>query len=111
VTSNKMDYDYAAKKALGTGNVVVVQKDRTVWADQGIYDQNSELVTLQGNVRMKNAGKEEIKEMSDAQTVTVSLENDFIDIVAKPGGKVTMVFEVPEDEAPSSTTKNNPPKK
>jgi hypothetical protein len=46
---------------------------------------------------MKNTGKEEVKELKDAETVTVSLENDWIDIMAKPHGKVEVTFEVQDD--------------
>ncbi|HEY3379367.1 MAG TPA: hypothetical protein VGL77_17960, partial [Armatimonadota bacterium] len=73
------------------------QKDRTIWADQGTYAQTDDLVVLRGNVRMKNTGKEEVKELKDAETVTVSLENDWIDIMAKPHGKVEVTFEVQDD--------------
>lgn len=106
-TCEKLSYDYANKTALATGNVMVVQKERTIWADQGTYDQKQELIALKGNVRMKNAGKEEVKEMKDADIVTVSLDKDWIDITAKPGSKVEFVFEVPEEDntTPKDTKK------
>lgn len=104
LTCDKLSYDYAGKMGHATSNVVIVQRERTVWADEGTYDQNMELVTLKGNVRMKNAGSEEVKEMHDADTVTVSLENDWIDIVAKPGGTVSLDLEV-QDEPQKPTKK------
>jgi lipopolysaccharide assembly outer membrane protein LptD (OstA) len=97
-TCDKLSYNYAEKTAEARGNVVVVQKQRTVWADTAVYEQKLELITLRGNVRLKNQGEEEIKAMRDADTVTVSLENDWIDIKAKPGGFVTFDLEVAEEE-------------
>ncbi len=83
---------------------MIVQKARTVWADEATYDQALELVTLHGNVRMKNTGKEELKDMHDAETVTVSLNNDWVDILAKKGGTVSMDLEVKDQEEPLPTT-------
>ncbi|MHB9130659.1 MAG: hypothetical protein ACYDBB_06165 [Armatimonadota bacterium] len=97
-TCDKLTYDYGKKTAKATGNVVVVQKTRTVWAEQAIYDQKAELITLTGNVRMKNTGEDELKEMRDGDIVTVSLENDWIEILAKPGGKVIWDLDVKEKE-------------
>jgi len=98
VTSNSLSYDYGNKVAQARGSVVVVQKNRTLWADEGAYDQKAELITLKGNVKMKNTGDEELREMKNAQTVTVSLENDWIDIVAPQGGLVEFILEVKDEE-------------
>jgi lipopolysaccharide assembly outer membrane protein LptD (OstA) len=97
VTSNTLGYDYGKKLALAKGNIMVVQKNRTLWANEGTYDQNAELITLSGNVRMKNAGEEELKEMKNANTVTVSLQDDWIDIVAKEGEKVEFILDVKDE--------------
>jgi lipopolysaccharide export system protein LptA len=101
ITCNAMSYDYANKRSNARGNVIVIQKRRTVWADKGIYDQAQELITLTGNVRLKNAGDEELKELKDADTVTVTLENDWVDIVAKPDGVINMFFDVKDDQQPA----------
>ncbi len=98
VTCDAMSYDYAGKRSQAKGSVVVVQKHRTLWADEGVYDQKVELITLRGNVRMLNTGEEELKEMKDADTVTISLEDDWIDIVAKEGGLVELTFDVKDDD-------------
>ncbi|HOF88719.1 MAG TPA: OstA-like protein [Armatimonadota bacterium] len=98
LTSDTLSYDYANKLGAAKGNVVVVQKHRTVWADEGYYDQNLEKILLKGNVRLKNTGEEELKELKDADTVTVSLEDDWIDIQAKPGGVVIMDLDVKDDD-------------
>jgi len=98
ITSNSLGYDYGKKLALAKGNVVVVQKNRTIWADEGTYDQNAELITLTGNVRMKNAGEEELKEMTNAQTVTASLQDDWVHVEAKEGEKVEFILDVKDEE-------------
>lgn len=108
-TSDKLSYDYGNKRAIATGNVTVVQKERTIWADQGVYDQKLELITLRGNVRLKNTGDDELKELYDAETVTISLETDWIDIVAKQDGFVTIELEVSDEEEPVAQPKTEVP--
>lgn len=105
VTADSMSYDYALKRSLARGNVVVTQKLRTVWANEAVYDKQAELIKLTGNVRMKNAGDEELKEMKDAETVTMSLENDWIEILAKKDGFVDMYFDVKDDDAKADAGK------
>jgi lipopolysaccharide export system protein LptA len=97
LTTDKLHYDGKLKKATATGNVVIVQKARTVWADKAEYFQDVDKVVLSGNVRMKNTGEEEVKSMDNADTVTVLLHNDWVDILAKPGTKITMTLEVNDD--------------
>ena len=104
LTCETMSYDYAQKRSVAKDHVVVVQKQRTVWADEGVYDQKLELITLRGHVRLQNTGEEELKELKDADTVTVSLENDWIDIVAAPNGLIEMNFDV-KDEQPAGGAK------
>lgn len=104
ITCEKLSYYYAAKRGEATGKVMIVQKQRTVWADQATYEQATELVTLRGNVRMRNTGADEVKEMKDAETVTVSLENDWIDIVAKKGQRIELIIEVQDDDEGTQPT-------
>jgi lipopolysaccharide export system protein LptA len=101
-TCDRLTYDYATKHGVATGHVVVVQEERTLWADEGIYDQRAELITLKGNVRLRNSGEDELKELTNADTVTISLENDWIDIVAREGQLVELVLDVKDaDEHPA----------
>lgn len=104
LTCNHLRYNYSAKHANASGNVMIVQKARTVWANDATYDQNLELVTLTGNVHLKNTGEEEMKDLSNAETVTVSLRDDWIDIAAKKGEQLTMDFLVKDDDKPGSTS-------
>jgi len=101
ITSDNLSYDYGNKVAQARKNVVVVQKNRTLWADEGTYDQKAELVTLKGHVKMKNTGDEELKEMKNAEIVTVSLENDWIDIVAPKGELLEFFLEYQENDPPA----------
>lgn len=107
LTCEKLSYFYSAKNGVAKGNVMIVQKARTVWADEATYDQNLELVTMKGNIRMKNTGDEELKNMSNAETVTVSLQNDWVDMLAKKGSRVMMEFDVQDEEPkqPAAGTK------
>jgi lipopolysaccharide assembly outer membrane protein LptD (OstA) len=101
VTCETMHYDYGKKTAQAKGSVVVVQKNRTVWADQGVYEQKAELITLSGNIRIKNTGEEEIKSMKNADKMTVSLNDDWVDVTAKPGDYVEWTLEYQDEEAPA----------
>lgn len=105
ITSDALSYDYGKKVAHGRGSVVVVQKNRTVWADDAVYEQKTDLVTMTGNIRMKNTGDEEVKEMKNADKVTVSLQDDWVDINAKPDEKVEYIIEVQDDQTPAEPAK------
>lgn len=107
ITSDKLSYDYAGKVALATGNVVLKQdaKGRTVWADEARYEQKDEMVYLRGHVRMKNTGDGELQDVTNADTVTVSLANDWIDAQAKDGEEIEMILNVPKDDAPATGAK------
>ncbi len=111
-TCEHLLYNYSTKRAKATGHVVILQKARTVWADEADYDQNLELVTLTGNVHMKNTGQEELKDLSDAETVTISLQNDWVDMVPKKGKQLVFDFLVQDEDqntAPASGAKAPPP--
>lgn len=97
-TCDHLLYYYSTKRAHAYGHVVIVQKARTVWANEATYDQSLELVTLAGNVHMKNTGEEELKDLSNAETVTISLQTDWVDIAAKQGEQLRMEFIVKDDE-------------
>ncbi len=98
-TCKSLSYDYAAKRALAKSDVVITQPEqkRTVWADEGIYEQESELITLRGNVKMKNEGEGEIRDLSNAETVSVSLKTDWMEIVGKDNGNIELNLEVKDE--------------
>jgi len=94
VTCNSLSYDYGKKLGHARGSVVVQQKNRTLWADSGLYDQGARLITMSGNIRMQNQGEEAVKSMKNADKLTVSLQEDWVDIVAKQGERVEFQLEV-----------------
>jgi lipopolysaccharide export system protein LptA len=108
LTADSLSYNYADKLGKATGNVVVVQKARTIWADEGIYDEQVEKILLRGNVRLKNAGDEELKELKDADSITVSLKDDWYVIEAKPDGVVTILLDVKDKDAKKDEKKPEP---
>jgi len=100
ITSDSLNYDYGNKVAQAHGNVVVVQKSRTLWANEGTYDQQAKLITLKGNVHGTNTGEEELKQMKNAELVTVSLENDWIDMTAPKDQLLEFDLEYQDTENP-----------
>ena len=103
ITCDSLSYDANAHKALAKDNVVVKQKNRTLWAEQGIYDESADLVVLTGNVRIKNEGEGEVKSFENADKVSVSVAgtDEWIDAVAKPGERIKMVLEVQNNATPA----------
>jgi len=51
ITCDTLDYLYKEKQATAAGNLTMVQKDRTVTAEKGVYDAKNELLTLTGSVK------------------------------------------------------------
>ena len=104
---DKITYDYANKRALATCNpgkqVYIIQKEREIWADQATFDEATNLAVLKGNVKMKNAGDEELKLVENADTVTTSLDDNWMDLQPLPGKKIHFRFEVQDDSADNST--------
>ena len=103
ITSKTLLYDFENKKALATGDqqqqVIVKQPKRTIWADQAVYDESIDLVVLTGNIRMRNSGEEEVKALDNAEKVTVSLANNWMEILSKSkDARVRITIEVEEDE-------------
>ncbi len=87
ITCEHIQYWYEEERAIATGNVVAVQEDKTVTADEAVYirNDNEETLTLTGNpakLVMKNGNHMETpKVMIDLRTE-----------VLKTGGPATGVF-------------------
>ena len=96
VTCTNMTYDYATKTAKFNGNVKAVQNGKVVVADNAIYESESEMLYLTGNIKMKNNDKEELRSMQTAESVTMSLVDEWMDILAKKGEQVEFIFEIDE---------------
>lgn len=54
ITCDRIVYEYAddVKRITATGRVKAVQEDKTVYADQAVYQELEDLITLTGNVRV-----------------------------------------------------------
>ncbi len=101
ITCDALSYDANVHRALAKSNVVVKQKERTLWAENGTYDETAGLVVLTGNVRIKNEGEGEVKSFENADKVTISVAgtDEWIDAIAKdPSQRIKMVIMVPKDE-------------
>ena len=53
VTCNQMHYYYDDKRAICMGNVVAKQEEDTVYAHRAIYDEEADILSLTGDVRME----------------------------------------------------------
>lgn len=99
ISSKSLHYDFNAKLALAEGEVVVKQPKRTLWADKATYDEALDLIVMTGNIRMRNTGDEEVKSLDNADKLTVSLIDNWLEILAKsPDKKLRFTIEVNEDE-------------
>jgi len=76
ITCDKVDYYYDedVKKAIATGNVKAVQEDKTAWAEQAIYEQIPDQVTLIGNVRLETDDGDEFQ----TPKAIISIAEDWI---------------------------------
>mgnify|MGYP000990322263 FL=1 len=76
ITCDELEYHYNEdiRKAYAAGKVKAVQEDKTVWADNAVYDQIADEITLTGNVRLKTDDGDELL----TQEATVSIAEDWI---------------------------------
>lgn len=76
ITCERLEYYYAddVKKMIATPRVKAVQEDKVVWADQGIYEDITRLITLTGNVVLTT---EKGDEMHCAKA-TISVDDDWV---------------------------------
>lgn len=75
VTCERIRYWYEEKRALGTGNVVAVQEDKTCYADEATYLEDEDTLTLVGKpvrVVMENGNR------FQTNKVVVDVEGDRI---------------------------------
>ncbi|GAB4463201.1 MAG: hypothetical protein OHK0029_31430 [Armatimonadaceae bacterium] len=55
ITCDSVDYNWGTRVAVLTGNLKIVQKERTVTAKKAIYDAKTEIVKLEGDVVYVNS--------------------------------------------------------
>lgn len=76
ITCEKIVYEYAedVKRATLTGRLKAVQEDKTVYADQAVYEELQDLITLTGGVRVLTEHGDEFR----CPKATISVEEDWI---------------------------------
>lgn len=76
ITCEKIVYEYAddVKRATATGRIKAVQEDKTCYADQAVYEELKDLITLTGNVRVLTDKGDEFR----CPKAVISVEEDWI---------------------------------
>lgn len=52
MTADELQYDWSAKVATASGNVILTQKDRKAYGDHAVFLENPEQLTMDGNVKL-----------------------------------------------------------
>jgi lipopolysaccharide assembly outer membrane protein LptD (OstA) len=105
VTCNTIEYLYKQKQATASGNLKMLQKERTVMADKAVYLVKDERMTLTGNV---HGSDEKGQSMTAGGKVTVSMKegDEWIEMEQAAG-----TFKVKSEEEPAPTTPTPSPAK
>ena len=76
ITCPKIVYEYNddVKKMTLSGPVKAVQEDKTVWAEQAVYEELTDIITLTGNVRVITKKGEEFR----APEVVISVDEEWM---------------------------------
>lgn len=118
ITCDRIVYEYAedVKRGTATGRVKAVQEDKTCYADQAVYEELKDLITLTGDVRVLTDKGDEFR----APKAVISVEEDWIRAeqvtgVGKRrpeengGGESTTTEETPPAESPPAEEPPPPP--
>lgn len=105
VTCNTIEYLYKQKQATASGNLKMLQKERTVMADKAVYLVKDERMTLTGNV---HGSDEKGQTMTAGGKVTVSMKegDEWIEMEQAAGA-----FKVKSEEEPAPTAPTPSPAK
>jgi lipopolysaccharide assembly outer membrane protein LptD (OstA) len=97
ITCEAVDYNWGTKVAVATGNLKLVQKDRTVTADKATFETKTDRVVLEGNVVYTKSNGERGKAT-------------WVEIIITEGGEKfkaknlkDVVFEVDEEDEQPGT--------
>ncbi len=76
ITCQRVVYEYAedVKRATATGRVKAVQEDKTAYADQAVYEELEDIITLTGDVRVLTDRGDEFR----CPKAVISVEEDWI---------------------------------
>ncbi|HCA48095.1 MAG TPA: hypothetical protein DEP45_12330 [Armatimonadetes bacterium] len=71
-----MNYEYAdtIERTTATGRVKAVQEDKTVYANQAVYEEKPEIITLTGDVRIITDKGDELR----CPSAVISISEDWI---------------------------------
>lgn len=93
ITCAKLEYLYRDKVVTASGGVVFQQEKRRASAEGAVYDQNSELLTLTGNVQ---AADEEGQRFSAPKAVISLKKGD--EWIEAPNAKATFKIDLGEED-------------
>jgi len=76
ITCQKIVYEYAedVKRGTATGRIKAVQEDKTCYADQAVYEELKDIITLTGDVRVLTDKGDEFR----CPKAVISVEEDWI---------------------------------
>lgn len=103
VTCSKLEYLYKDKIAAAKGGVTFVQEKRKVTAQEAVYDQNNELLTLTGEV----LGSDEEGQTFSAPKVVISFKkgDEWIEVTQ---GKATVKVDLEPEEQQQKNSRSTP---
>ena len=106
ITCQKVVYYYAddVKKALLYGPMKAVQEDKTAWADEGIYQDLEDTLTLTGNVRIVTDEGDELR----CPRAVIAIEEDWIKAEDISGIWLRRKKEEKKEESPPAPATETP---
>ncbi len=102
ITGQKIVYYYAddVKKALVYGPLKAVQEDKTAWADEAVYEDLKDQITLTGNVRVLTDEGDDIR----CLRAVIAIEDDWIRAEDITGIVLRRTKEEEEEASPPPST-------
>lgn len=106
MTCDSLEYFYKQKQATASGNLKIMQKDRTVTAEKAQYNVKDEIVTLTGGVK---GSDEKGQNFSSGGKVTVSIKegDEWMEMEQAAG---TFKVKSEEEESPEASKPAEPAK-
>ena len=76
ITCERLEYYYAddVKKMIATPRIKAIQEDKTVWADQAVYEDIPRLITLTGNVVLNTEKGDEMH----CTSAVISVDDNWV---------------------------------
>jgi lipopolysaccharide export system protein LptA len=96
LTAQSLDYNWVQKSGTATCGISVVQGSRRAYGNQGNYDGNAQLVTIEGNVRFEQGSNDWLT----AQRVILDMQRNVF--TATGGVSGTFYIERQESQTPGA---------